>query len=60
MEELEQAIMTADAEDIADILPIIQKRYGQLHPHYELMVVSIDQKADRVKQLERIIAVGNP
>ncbi len=57
MEELEMVLLTADEEDMADILPVIRKRYGQLHSNHELMMISIDKRENPGMQLKNIIRI---
>lgn len=53
MEELEQAVLSGDGEDLAEIIGILRRRYSQLYPDYELLVMALDKRKDPVRQLRQ-------
>ena len=50
-----EAIDAAEKEEIADILDYVLFRYKQLHPRWELSVISIEKAVDKNEQLDKMI-----
>ena len=57
MVDLVEEIGKASSLEIEKLLMAVRKRYGELYPDWEVIVVSIDKLSDRNKQLDRMIAM---
>ncbi len=57
LDEIAPAILSADATDLEDIVELIKQRYCQLFPQWEIQMISIEKCADRVRQIDSMIAI---
>ena len=55
--DIYEAINAAKKEEIADILDYVLFRYKQLHPQWELSVISIEKTVDKNEQLDKMIEI---
>ncbi len=57
LDDIVQAILTADTTDLEDILYWIKRRYAELFPDWEFHMISLEKKGDRIQQIDCIIAI---
>ena len=57
MDDIISRIECSDGSQIERLLKAVVARYGELYPDWELSVISLEKKKDRVAQIDRIIEV---
>ncbi len=57
MVDLTKAIAQADGVEIEKILNAVQKRYTELYPDWEIVMISIEKGVDRNEQLDGMITM---
>ncbi len=50
-----EAIRNATAEELDEILHAVRARHRELHPTWDLVMVSIEKHEDKNQQIDRII-----
>lgn len=57
MEKLISEIMKMNDEQLDGVLHAFMQRHKQLHPDWELHILSLDKAVDRSLQIDRVIAL---
>ena len=57
MNNLTEKIAQVDGVEIEKILHAVRRRYAELFPDWEVIVISIEKSVDRNEQLDRMIAM---
>ena len=52
-------IKNAKPEEMEEILQAVLTRYRELHPDWEIMLLSLDKRENKNDQLDRIITLLN-
>lgn len=55
MNTLVQDILQADASEMEELMQAVIRRYAMLFPDWEISTISIDRKAAKNDQLDRMI-----
>ena len=50
-------IQSAHPEDMNDLLLAVRRRYRELFPDWDLIILSIEKTADKTQQLDQIVAL---
>ena len=50
-----ETIMKATAKELDEILHAVRIRHQQIHPSWDLVMISIEKNEDKNQQLDRII-----
>ena len=50
-------IRTATADEISDIVLAAQERFHELHPDWELHIITVEKAVDKNEQIDAVIAL---